>query len=187
MGHRVCPFWVGYLLLSPLRKLLERPDRILGPFVSEGMIVLEPGCGMGCFTLPLARMVGAGGKVVALEIQDKMLSVLSRRAAKAGLSQRIELRSAHPGSLGVDDLSSRIDLAVAIHMVHEVSDRLSFFTEAWDALKSGGKLLVVEPKHHVTQNNFDETVSLAKKVGFEAEPMPTPKTGLQILLTKHIH
>ena len=72
MAHGVCPFWVGYLLLSPLRKLFESPDRILGPFVTEGMMVLEPGCGMGYFTLPLARMVGAKGKVVALEIQDKI-------------------------------------------------------------------------------------------------------------------
>jgi len=184
MAHGVCPFWVGYLLLSPLRKLFESPDRLLGPFVSEGMIVLEPGCGMGYFTLPLARMVGAKGKVVALEIQDKMLSVLSRRAQKAGLSQKIELRNTHPGSLGVDDLSSQIDLTVAIHMVHEVPDRLSFFTEAWDALKSGGRLLVVEPKHHVTQKDFDETVSIARKVGFESEPTPTPRRGLQALLVK---
>jgi ubiquinone/menaquinone biosynthesis C-methylase UbiE len=148
------------------------------------MMVLEPGCGMGYFTLPLARMVGPKGKVVALEIQDKMLSVLSRRARKAGFSQRIETRRAHPGSLGLDDLSSQIDLTVAIHMVHEVPDRLFFFTETWNALKLGGRLLVVEPKHHVTQEDFDETVSFAKKVGFKAEPMPTLRRGLQVLLTK---
>ena len=90
MADRVCPHWVGYLLINPLRKLFENPNKILGPFVQEGMIVLEPGCGMGYFTLPLARMVGPKGRIVAVDIQPKMLSGLRRRAQKAGLLSRIE-------------------------------------------------------------------------------------------------
>ncbi|MBC8457841.1 MAG: class I SAM-dependent methyltransferase, partial [Deltaproteobacteria bacterium] len=92
MAEHVCPYWVGYLLLNPLRKLLENPDKILGPFVQEGMTVLEPGCGMGYFTLPLARMVGPKGRIVAVEIQQKMLSALERRARKEGVLDRIDLR-----------------------------------------------------------------------------------------------
>ena len=69
MAKHVCPFFMGYLLLNPLRKLLENPDRLLGPFVRPGMTVLEPGCAMGFFTLPLARMVGATGRVIAVDIQ----------------------------------------------------------------------------------------------------------------------
>ena len=95
MAERVCPPWMGYLLINPLRKLLEKPNKLLGQFVEEGMTVLEPGSGMGYFTLPLARMVGPEGRVVAVEIQPKMLAVLERRAHKAGLSQRIELRQAN--------------------------------------------------------------------------------------------
>ena len=91
MAARICPPWKGYLLLNPLRKLLENPNKILGQFVREGMTVLEPGCGMGYFTLPLARLVGPEGRVVAVEIQPKMLSALERRARKAGLLSRIEL------------------------------------------------------------------------------------------------
>ena len=68
MADRVCPHWVGYLLINPLRKLFENPNKILGPFVQEGMIVLEPGCGMGYFSLPLARMVGPKGRVVGIDV-----------------------------------------------------------------------------------------------------------------------
>ena len=71
MAHQICPTWVGYLLLSPLRKLLENPDKILRCFIREGMTVLEPGCDMGYFTLPVARMVGPRGKVVAVDLQAK--------------------------------------------------------------------------------------------------------------------
>jgi hypothetical protein len=41
--HRVCPWWLGYLLASPIRRLQHDPAHILAPYVREGMAVLEPG------------------------------------------------------------------------------------------------------------------------------------------------
>ena len=172
MAGRVCPPWIGYFLLNPVRKLVENPDKMLGQFIRDGMVVLEPGCGMGYFTLPLARMVGPDGRVVAVELQDKMLSVLNRRALKEGLIDRIELRQAVAESLGVEDLSGEVDFAVAIHQVHEIPDQGAFFTQIWKALKPGGKLLVVEPKGHVSLDSFKQTVATAKQTGFERETLP---------------
>jgi ubiquinone/menaquinone biosynthesis C-methylase UbiE len=148
------------------------------------MVVLEPGCGMGFFTLPLAQMVGLHGRVVAVEIQSKMLSVLRRRARKAGLSDRIELRETQPGRLGVDDLSGVVDFTAALHVAHEVPDQFGFFNEVWKALKSDGKLLVVEPKHHVSQDEFSETVILAEKSGFQVDSRVTNLGGYKRLFTK---
>jgi len=48
------------------------------------MTVLEPGPGMGFFTIPPARLVGASGRVVAVDLQRKMIAGLKLRAAKAG-------------------------------------------------------------------------------------------------------
>ena len=176
MAERVCPPWVGYLLLNPLRKLLENPDKMFGQFVREGMLVLEPGCGMGYFTLPLARMVGPDGRVVAVELQDKMLSVLNRRARKAGVIDRIELRQTVAEGLGVEDLAGEVDLAVAIHLVHEIPDQGAFFAQIWKTLKPGGKPLIVEPKGHVSVDSFKQTVATAKKTGFKTETLHG-KTG----------
>jgi hypothetical protein len=47
MPHSVCPWWLGYLLASPLRRLQYEPANILAPYVREGMTVLEYGPGMG--------------------------------------------------------------------------------------------------------------------------------------------
>lgn len=58
LSHRVCPWWLGYLLASPLRRLLQNPDGILKPHVKEGMCVLDIGCGRGFFSLPLAKLAG---------------------------------------------------------------------------------------------------------------------------------
>jgi ubiquinone/menaquinone biosynthesis C-methylase UbiE len=184
MAERVCPFWVGYLLLNPLRKLLENPDKILGQFVREGMIVLEPGCGMGYFTLPLARMVGPRGRVIAVEVQAKMLSALDRRAGKANLLDRIELRQVGAEGLGVEDLAGQVDFAVAIHVVHEVPEQAFFFEEVWKALKPGGKLLVIEPKGHVSEAKFEQTLTAAENAGFKKEPLPGKVGGRSGLLVK---
>ena len=73
MAHRVCPWWLGYLLASPLRRLMQDPVKVVAPYVREGMTVLEPGPGMGFFTLELARLVGPSGRVVAVDIQPRML------------------------------------------------------------------------------------------------------------------
>jgi len=81
MPCRVCPWWLGYLLASPVRRLLQDPRKLLGPYVREGMTVLEPGPGMGFFTLEIARLVGPSGRVVAVDIQPRMLSSLRRRSA----------------------------------------------------------------------------------------------------------
>ena len=172
------------MLINPLRKLFENPDKMLGPFIRKGMIVLEPGCGMGYFTLPLARMVGPKGRVVAVEIQPKMLSALGRRARKAGLLDRIELRPIGPEGLGIEELSGVVDVAVALHMVHEVPDQTAFFTDVWKALKPGGKLLVIEPKGHVSQDQLKQTVTASEGIGFRPEYLPNKMGGRGALLMK---
>ena len=67
--HHVCPWWIGYLIASHLRKLGENPDTILGPLVEPGMTVVDVGCAMGFFSLPLARMVGESGRVLCVDVQ----------------------------------------------------------------------------------------------------------------------
>ena len=69
MAKRVCPVWIGYLLASPIRKLFQNPKKILYHYVKEGMMVLDIGCAMGFFSLPLSEMVGSKGKVICVDVQ----------------------------------------------------------------------------------------------------------------------
>jgi ubiquinone/menaquinone biosynthesis C-methylase UbiE len=166
VAKRVCPFWVGYLLLNPIRNLFENPYKLFGELVREGMTVLEPGCGMGYFTLPLARLVGETGRVIAIDIQPKMLAELGKRSSKAELFRRIEMRLCESDRLKIEDLSGKVDFAVALHMVHETSNPSVFFREVWRALKNDGRLLVIEPKGHVSLKEFDKSIVAAKEIGF---------------------
>ena len=150
MSERVCPWWIGYVLVSPLRRAFQNPARILTPYVREGMTVLEPGPGMGFFTLDLARLVGPSGRVVAVDLQSRMLDALRRRAAKAGLAERMATRLAQPGGLGVADLAGQADFILAFAVVHELPSARAFFAEAAESLRPGGALLLAEPAGHVS-------------------------------------
>ena len=167
MSHRVCPWWLGYLLVSPLRRLMQDPVEIVKPYADEGMTVLDIGCGMGFFSLPMAQLVGEKGKVVCIDLQEKMIKSLIARAEKAGLTGRIDARVCSQSTLGVNDLAAKIDFALAFAMVHEVPDKHLLFSEIHRALKPGGKLLFAEPKGHVSKQDFVRTVSLGQSRGFE--------------------
>lgn len=173
MAHRVCPWWLGYLLASPLRRWMHKPAAILRPFVSEGMVVLEPGPGMGFFTLELARLVGPAGRVIAIDVQPKMLQGLVKRATKAGLASRIDARLAQGKHLGVEDYAGKVDFALAFAMVHEVEHAEVLLADIRNALKPGGRLLFAEPVGHVTDEAFALSLDRAKSAGLVLESRPT--------------
>jgi ubiquinone/menaquinone biosynthesis C-methylase UbiE len=179
-----CPWWFGYFLLVPLRRLTQSPNRILRPFVREGMVVVEPGCGMGFFTLDLVRMVGPQGRVVAIDLQAKMLEGLRRRAARAGLEERIEIRLARPDLLGIDDLNGQVDLVVAFYVVHEIREQAAFFAEIAGALKADGAVLVVEPPLHVSRAGFEASLAAAGGAGLRVARRPRIGPNKVAVLTK---
>lgn len=184
MAHRVCPWWLGYLLASPVRRLWQDPAGILRPFVREGMTVVEPGCGMGFFTIELARLVGSSGRVIALDLQPRMLSGLARRTRRAGLADRIDARLVQPASLGVDNLAGAADFVLAFAVVHELPDAPRFFAEMHATLKPGGRMLVAEPRNHVSDGDFAAMIDLAARAGFRATAGPAIRSSLTVVLER---
>jgi tRNA A58 N-methylase Trm61 len=165
----VCPWWLGSLLAHPFRRRIHDPSGILGPFVSEGMTVLEPGPGMGFFTVELARRVGPSGRVVAVDVQPRMLEGVMRRSERAGLSGRVEARLAPGDRMGVEDLSGMVDFVLAFAVVHELPDPERFFAEASAAMKPGSRLLLAEPRFEVPEREFAGTLRAAGRHGLRLE------------------
>ena len=184
MAKLVCPWWLGYLLASPIRRLMVDPAKVLAPYVREGMGVLEPGPGMGFFTLELARRVGPSGRVIAVDVQPKMLEGLKRRAARAGFLERLDARLAAPDSLGVADLAGAVDLVLAFAVVHELPAAGPFFAEAAATLKPGGTLLLVEPTGHVNAEEFETQLRAAAQAGLEVADRPSLRRSRAALLKK---
>ena len=180
----VCPWWLGYLLASPVRRLFQSPAKLLAPHVHEGMTVLEPGPAMGFFTLELARMVGSTGRVIAVDVQPRMLDGLRRRAAKAGVLKRLDARLAAANSLGIDALASSVDFTLAAAVVHELPDAAQFFREVARASKPGARLLFVEPAGHVTAAHFEAELQAAREAGFRLVESQLPARRNTALLER---
>ena len=182
MSHRVCPWWIGYLLASPVRRLFFDPAPVVAPYIRPGMTVLEPGPGMGFFTIEMARLVGPRGRIVAVDLQPRMLAGLKKRAARVGLLERIDARLATPDSLGVAGLQA--DFALAFAVVHEVPALDRFFAEVAGGLKREALLLMAEPKGHVKPALFEQEIQAAVHAGFRVSGRPSIRSSQSALFKR---
>ena len=168
-GEHVCPWWMGYVLASPLRRLRQNPRKILSPWLEPGMLAVEVGPGMGFFTFDMAKITGPTGRIVAVDLQPKMLRALDNRARRKGLLEQIETRECAAESLGLDDLNSTVDFILAFAVVHEVPDAGALFSELHKLLKPGGSLLFAEPRMVQDDAAFDASLEVAIEKGFMVE------------------
>lgn len=184
MGNKVYPWWMGPLLLNPLRRLTQGPEKILSKYVKPNMHVMDIGCGMGYFSLPMAGLVGEQGKVICIDLQEKMIESLIRRARAKGLDNRIDSRICSENSLLVQDLEEKVDFVLAFAVVHEVPDQDRLFDEVSRVLKKGGSMLFAEPKGHVEEMKFNESIALAQKSGLSIVERPVISMSKAALLRK---
>ncbi len=181
-GHHICPWYMAYLFDNPLRPLIHDPEKILGHYVKPGMTVLDIGCGMGFFSLGMAKMVGPEGRVISLDLQDRMLEILGRRARRRGLSERIDSRLVEGGPFPVE---VPVDFALCFWMVHEVPDQAHFFKELSRVLEPGANVFIAEPgMRHVTPEDLEETVRIASGEGFSVIKRPKIRMSHAVVLKK---
>ena len=183
MAEHVCPWWVGYLIDNPLRRLLHHPEKILGPYVEPGMTALDVGCGMGVFSIAMARMVGPTGRVFAVDLQQRMLDTVRRRAVKAGLSERIQTHRCESNDLNLS-LTAQVDFALAFAMVHEVPDARRLLAQVHECLKPGGRFLIAEPRSHVLADTFQKMLDAGEEIGFRQHEEPAVRRCRTVVLVK---
>jgi cyclopropane fatty-acyl-phospholipid synthase-like methyltransferase len=141
------------------------------------MTVADIGCGKGYFSVAMAGMVGRDGKVLSIDVQEKMLEFLRRRAVRAGVADRITTVLAASDDIKV---TGPVDFVLAFWMVHEVKDIPRFFEQVAAVLKPGAKMLYTEPWMHVTLKRFEEIVGHAQKAGF------SPADGLKVGMSRAV-
>ena len=167
--HGVCPWWLAYTFDNPVRRLIHKPQKILGDYVKEGMTVMDLGCGMGHFSIGMAGLVGSTGKVIAVDLQQKMLDIMSRRSRRAGLDDRIIPHLCRADAIDIDE---SVDFILAFWMVHEVPDQNQFFNQLKSLLAAKGKILIAEPKMHVTAEGLKRTLDIAQTCGLQCIEKP---------------
>ena len=178
----VCPWWMAYSFDNPLRRLFHKPQRMLVHYVQEDMTVMDVGCGMGYFSIAMAKMVGDNGRVISVDLQQKMLNIMLKRAKRAGVANRIQPHLCDPDDIG---MNGGADFVLAFWMVHEVPERITFFQQLASNMTPKGKLFVAEPRFHVSQSTFQEIIKAAQSTGLSVNATPDVRFSHSAIFIKH--
>jgi len=178
--ERVCPHKFAFMLDNWIRRLFQNPVKILGEYIRPGDIVIDLGCGPGFFTIDMARLVGANGQVIAVDMQPEMLDRVAQKASRKDVAAQVTCHRCEPDRIGLD---LQADFILAYYMVHETPDAMAFFREARTLLREKGQLLVVEPRMHVSRRDFDKMLVTAEESGFNALSFPLKKGGHSVLFS----
>jgi ubiquinone/menaquinone biosynthesis C-methylase UbiE len=179
----VCSYKKAWALDNWFRKFIHNPHKIVGGYVKAGQTALDLGCGPGFFSMAMAELVGEKGKVISVDIQEEMLQMVKNKSKQQGLDSRIILHKAQSDKLGISEM---VDFALAFYMVHEVPDKRSFLNEVASHIKPEGRFLIVEPKGHVSESDFDDTLKVARSAGLKQISAPKILFSRTALLIKTV-
>ena len=120
----------------------ERPELLLRELaLAPGMTVADIGAGTGYYTWQLAKQVGPGGRVYAVDVQPEMISMLDSQMAKRGVRNVVSVL----GSETTVKLPlASVDLAIMVDVYHELAYPAEVLGSIIDALKPGGRVVFVE-------------------------------------------
>jgi ubiquinone/menaquinone biosynthesis C-methylase UbiE len=140
LGNRTAEEWI---------KTLDSPNRLQGLKISEviaalklkpGMVVADIGAGTGVFSLPLARAVRPGGRMYAVEVDEKLLEHIVETGTEQGVT------NIDPVYAGFDDpsLPNAVDLAFIHDVLHHIEKREVYLKNLAGYLKPGGRIAVID-------------------------------------------
>ena len=179
-GH-TCPAEAAGMLDNSLRKLIHNPRKILEPYIKTGMTVLDVGCGPGFFSIEIAKMLNGSGKIIAADLQEKMLNKVRKKIKNTNLEQNIELHKCDFEKIGIVE---KVDFVLAFWMVHEVRNQEIFFEELASILKPNGMIFIIEPYIHVSKTAFKRMLDKIKEIGFKIIESPKVFFSRTVVLSK---
>jgi arsenite methyltransferase len=120
----------------------SKPDEVVNALeLQRGQKVADIGAGGGYFTLRFAEIVGADGRVFAVDVTQDFLDFIQNSAKEKGLSNVETVLAAKNGA----DLPEKsFDLIFIRNASHHLPDRAEYFRKLKAALKPEGRIAVVE-------------------------------------------
>ncbi|MGO8927216.1 MAG: class I SAM-dependent methyltransferase [Limisphaerales bacterium] len=164
MGHES-----AYWLERPQRVAEEQPDQLVSQLrLRPGEIVADIGAGTGYFSRRLAQAVGPAGRILAVDVQPEMLTLLTNLSARPGFTNITPVL----GKVTDPQLpAASADLALLVDVYHEFDFPYEMMQGICRAVKPGGRLVLVEyrgedpnvpikPLHKMTQVQVKEEMSV---------------------------
>ena len=134
----VAPRWIA----EDRRDSFGEADRVITALgIRRGMVVADIGAGDGYYVAKLSPRVGAEGSVLANDIEPEYLQLLRQRVSRARWTN-VEVIE----SLPHDPLlpANRVDIALMIHMYHEIENPFGLLYHLAFAMKAGGLVGVLD-------------------------------------------
>jgi ubiquinone/menaquinone biosynthesis C-methylase UbiE len=117
--------------------------------ITPGMTVADIGAGDGYYTVRLSTRVGPTGRVLAQDIQPKVIERLADRVTRERLSNvSIKLGAADDPRLPANSF----DRVFMVHMYHEIGEPYAFLWRLWPALRGDGEVIVVDGNRPIAQH-----------------------------------
>ncbi len=131
-------WWPLWRSIYSGRNILRKWQEI--DLVQEGQTFLDYGCGTGCFAIPAAKIVGAAGKVYALDCFPRQLEVVTRKSRRKALANIETILS--DGETGLPDES--VDVVWMCDVLHEIPEKRAVLVELRRVLKNSGVLAIYD-------------------------------------------
>jgi ubiquinone/menaquinone biosynthesis C-methylase UbiE len=141
-----CGAWKRFAYEGFDRDSWQKPDEVIARLeLPEGAHVADLGAGGGYFTFKLARAVGDGGRVYAVDVDDDMLAWLAERAVEEGAGNVEVIRGEFTDPLLPD---GRVDLLFTSNTYHHIEDRTAYFARVLTDLTPTGRVAILELNDH---------------------------------------
>jgi ubiquinone/menaquinone biosynthesis C-methylase UbiE len=146
-----------------------------------GMTVCDMGCGNGFYAIPIAKLLGPKGRVLAVDIQPEMLFLLRERMELENVDNVTPIL----GSVDNPYLpEGTVDLAILVDVYHEFGFPEEMLAALRKSLKPDGRIVLVEfraedddvpikPEHKMTKKQVNrELVANGFKLDSEFNELP---------------
>jgi precorrin-6B methylase 2/mono/diheme cytochrome c family protein len=159
----------------PERNAEERSDALVQALeIRAGARVADIGAGTGYFTWRLAERAGPTGKVIAVDIQQRMLDLAAETVKQHGLGN-VDYVLGRESDPRLPERS--LDMVFIAYSYHEFSQPETIMDAIRRSLKPGGRLVIVEyakesqlaPASSLHKMSFDEIRNEIEPMGFDLE------------------
>jgi len=157
----------------------QRPADVIDSLkLKEGDIVADVGCGVGYFSLKLGPKVGEHGRVLAEDILDESLTFLRIRAF---LHHQSNIDEIH-GDLDDPRLpNAGVDAVLIANSYHEFTKPLAILDHAFRALRSGGRLVVLDRGSRSYQGESRETQMQRFQIALSTVEDEIRQSGFEVI------
>lgn len=127
---------------DPARDEWQKPEEVIAALrIGAGSVVADLGAGTGYFTMPLARTVAPGGRVLAVDLEPEMVQYLGERATAEGVP------GVEPIQADADDAhlpAGVVDRILVVDTYHHIHDRVGYLRRLRESLAPGGQIVIVD-------------------------------------------